>query len=358
MDELRKSINAMVAMLKASKHMSLAKANLDVIFEMNHYLQKDYDDNSSKYTETEEAYKKFSNVIFRTIGEDVYSKAEKAFIFAMSDKELAMSLFNISDIHNPKKAFSDAFYKLKDRLDLQEDGFTLWLSAMNDVVLPNKSHIVEHSAVCPTCRAFPERLPSDMVFSDDTNLPEYVYYCTKCQKYAFESSNGIPIGTLAGHETHKKRKICRKMLVDACNEFGITEFECFILFSRISGYSLVDMNDIECLDIKQCSRVISSYLEYKKQHERKSVKFPRKHKEVMDFLRSGGRLRIIRSLRADMNNKLLIPVSVGDGAFTVNGPNGNERILFPKVLKLEFNKNIITVIHPNKKEYYRMYPKI
>ncbi len=355
--KFRKSISALVTMMRVGKYLSYAGKELDTVMEINNYSQKDYDEGSSQYSEARKTYDKLANIVCNAIGGDVYDSAEKEFFNVLNDKEATKSYFGVETIENPKEVFEKVFYLLKEQIDVSEetDDYLLWLSLAEEIITASNTEEVKQTSMCETCNCFIDKVPAELVLGEGTALKD-IYYCQSCGSYAKADKNGCLIGSLADKETHNKRGKAKNAVLDMSKNFGLLYPEALRYFEKIVGVKLRKFEDIEKLDSSKCQILINSYIELKE--TLKNQKYPKNHKELMKFLAEGGRLRVIQSLDPQKNNRLLIPVYVGDGVMMVRGAVGNERVLLPSVLKYKFNKNKMEIVHPNKTEYFLLYNKL
>lgn len=358
-EELRIRINALVSMQRIGKLLSCVQKEIDNVLQLNNYVDRDYDDDTTKHVSVKENFHKFCKYIFSMLGSDVYEEALSAFSEYISDTKNTYNLLAVPVIVAEEKVFRDTFDKVKDKLEIGslEDDFAIWIKTLSDIINSQAIEDIPVSDICPICGNIPDKVPADIVFGCVDIVPRFIYRC-ECGAYAFSARTGEMVGALAQKSTHVQRDRVRSsisMITELC---GITELEAYLYLSRTVNLRIYNSQDIEKLNEECCSKVIHACMELKSKYQAQDIKWPQKHNELMSFLHVGGRLRAIKCLDANWNNRLFVPISVSEGgSIIVKGYSGSEKLLLPNVLKMKFDKDLLEIKHPNKKEYYRIYPK-
>lgn len=365
-EELRCKVNALISMIKFSQHLNAACEEMDCFFTIANYEQKifEHPEEKKKFDLVREGFNNSVKSVKLVYGNDIVDECFNVFMKVVQDEKECKKIFGVSKLPSDvteEHIFQQAFNEIKANSDLFNgnfDDYEFWVDTICNILNPiQKMEKTDERYVCPYCGNLTEKFPSSYFLgAANKSVKSFVWGCSHCGAYAFADSNGDIIGTIGDGELHKKRHALKIMVNQLCDLKGLTFYESFNLFSKVIGVKIEKIADIESLDVEQCNKGISYFLRYKSDKSWEDLTYPTTHKQLMEMLKNGGRLRILTSLTNDDAGKLLIPIAVGDNAFIIRNGFSTEKITFPKVLKYEFNGAIFTIIHPDKKERFKMYP--
>lgn len=365
-EELRCRVNALVSMIKFSQHLNAACEEMECFFAIANYEQKIFEkeENKQKFETVRKNFENSVESIKIVYGNDIVDDCFNVFLKVIQDEAECKKIFGVKKLPEgvtDEHIFRTAFNKIKGDADIFNgnfDDYEYWVNVIREILNPltviDKN---DERYICPYCGNITEKFPSSYFLgAANKSVKSFVWGCTHCGAYAFADNNGDMIGTVADSELHKKRFALKKMISEMCDLCGLTYYESFALFSNVIGVKIEKIGDVELLDVEQCNKGMSYFLKYKNIKSSENIVYPKNHKQLMEMLKNGGRLKILTSLVNDDAGKLLIPIAVGDTAFIIRNEFSTENITLPKVLDYEFKGPVFTIIHPDKKERFRMYP--
>jgi hypothetical protein len=340
--------------------------------ENENLAQKEYDDDKT-YQKTNELYTAFTNssdalldnllnhakldimyFLLETICDNDFCKAKFGSDTNEADIELVCT--KIDDFTG---FFIEKLISLTD--DVEDETF-FWDTAKEyfiDNIESVPKEIYRDTLVCPFCSSDVTILPSADIFDEHQNISseqEEVAIC-ECGAFAFVDKDGNIIGKLGDKETHVKRNRVYSAITNSCKMFGMLSYEIRKTFQRLVNKPLDNKNDIENLDKSECNKIIHSFMLAKDSLANIDIKWPTTHKELMDDLKNGWRIRISKSITNKNIGRLLIPASVCDGIIAVKSKNEQETFLFPAGMNYEFKKDIVMLHHPSgSTDVYKLYP--
>lgn len=367
-EELRCKVNALISMVKFSEHLRAASEEMDMFFTIGNYEQKVFEnpEEKKKFNTVKESFNSSVDAMKKIYGNDIVNECFDVFLKVVQNETLCQDVFGVPKLPEDlteENLFQKAFNIVKQSSDIFSgnfDDYEFWKDTISQILNPiQKPEDAENKYICPYCGNLTEKYPSSYFLSAvNASVRSFVWGCPHCGAYAFAGSNGEMVGTIGDESLHKKRYSFKKMINEYCDLKGATFYECFSCFSKVIGVRIEKVSDIEKLNEEQCDRAISYFLKYKESKPWTKVKHPKSHKELMQMIKEGGRLKILTSLVNDEAGRLLIPIAAGDSAFMVRTDFSTEKVTLPKVLKYEFDGPIFTIIHPDKKERFKMYPVI
>lgn len=343
MTAFKEAVVALVAVLRVGHLQNIIDMQFDLLAEMGDYAQGEYSGKNEGYSKALTEYKNSADKALCKFGKDVLDAAQKGFC------ELTLAEQNelwgiTAEIEEPQKVFDEILLVAKNLVQsgYQDDDFSLWLSAADDVLFGTQPK-QELTMLC-SCGSYLEKVPAEEVGLQKG----YVYRCPDCGNYALMGSDSIIVGIAADAPTHDVRNKSYLAIKNLCDCKGITQREALRAISRKIKVSLRNLSDIEFLDIDKCKELLGYVLQNTIFAQPEEL--PHNYEEMMQFFKNGGRFLVQRSLSPKRCGKLFIPVAVIKNAVIVKGEDGNERFLMPDVLEYQFEDNIVTIKHPTQTE--------
>lgn len=335
--------------------------------------QKEYDDNET-YQNTNELYTNFaeaSEALLNNLTNHAKNDIKLFLLDTICDEDFCKEKFgsdaeevDMDLVYDTIDDFIDFFIKKLTLLTDDVEDETFFWDAVKDFFVDNidrpQKEIYKDILVCPLCSADVTIVPSADLFDANQNISseqEEIAVCECCGAFAFVDKDGNIIGILGDKETHVKRNRVYSAITNSCKLFGMLSYEVRKTFQQLVNKPLDNKNDIENLDKFECNKVIHAFMLAKNNIDNLCINWPTTHKELMNALKNGWRIRISKSITNKNIGRLLIPTSVSDGIIAVKSKNEQETFLLPAGMDYEFKKDIVIIHHPSgSSDVYRLYP--
>lgn len=361
---MQKEILSFLSICRAIVHYEQIEREINFYRDYQDLSRKEFDDD--EYKELADSYTAFSEASNTMIGNylnHAYSDLYAELVETLSSEEEAQGLFAVDKVFSVSevKVFMDKAYEkiiaaYREGVD-DVDDIVFFTNIIRNII-NNRSNDTENAVICPYCGQKPDIVEAADFFGDDSKYDGKRVCCCECGAYALVNSNGDIVGTLANKELHKKRNRVRSVMAQYNEVSGSIYYETVTKVANLLGKDALTKDSVAYFTEQECNTVIHALLEAMKKISAMTIRYPKCHKDFMNAIHNGMRLRIVKDLTQKQNKRLLKPAQIGDTSFTVIGKGGEtETFNFPKGLAYRFENNILKIAHPSGAEdEYIMYP--
>ena len=362
--KLRKAIYGLFHIVRMNAYMNNAKQEFAELLDGSEFALAMFE-NLPECKKLADAQKNFEDMTLKVrdaYGTGAVSSAYNCFKSALDDEKFLREIGLEEEISTQEKSnlFSKAFNAVLPRAEIwdeDEDFYSYFIETVKEIIMPTEEMKTESEEVCPYCDGYPRRVRRAEFFGSRSGKYDGFVWGCECGAYAEMDEKGNIVGKLGDTMLHQKRDLVKRAICELCSLAGMTQFESFRWFSRITGMKIGTVADVEYLDIDTCNTVLRLYVHVKEALETKDFAYPKDRTELFLFFSDGGRLLVCNAYGYQYG-KLLIPAEIGADGIRVCGKDGMQSLSFSPTLQYEFKDDEMFILHPSgKKEKFRMIPE-